>query len=76
MENVKRKAWGTDRTWYTIVHRKKGEHNCYSFGYRSENLEMLRELAIDEAASGEYRCVKIINADTNEDFEYYTTAHR
>lgn len=71
-----RKAWGTDITWYTIVHRKKHERHCYSFGYRTEDLRMLRELAQKEADSGEYSCVKIINADTNEDFAYFTKAHR
>lgn len=70
------KAWGTDRTWYTIVHRRRHEHTCYSFGYRTENLEMLREIAEEEAEDGEYSCVKIINADTNEDFQYFTKAHR
>lgn len=70
------KAWGTDRTWYTIVHRRRHERICYSFGYRTENLEMLREIAEEEAEDGEYSCVKIINADTNEDFQYFTKAHR
>lgn len=70
------KAWGTDRTWYTIVHRRRHERTCYSFGYRTENLEMLREIAEEEAEDGEYSCVKIINADTNEDFQYFTKAHR
>ena len=73
---MERKVWGTDRKWYTIVHRKKGDRKCYSFGYRTEDIGMLRELAEDEAASGEYRCVKIINADSNEDLEYFTEAHR
>ena len=37
------KVWGTNNTWYTIVHRKKSERKCYSFGYRSEDLDTLRE---------------------------------
>ena len=36
----------------------------------------LRELAEHEALEGEYSCVKIINADTNEDVEYFTKARR
>ena len=73
---VTTKSWGTDRTWYTIVHRKRHERKCYSFGYRSDNLDLLREIAESEAAEGTYSCVKIINADTNEDFQYFTKAHR
>lgn len=68
--------WATDRTWYTIVHRKSYERKCYSFGYRTEDLEMLREIARREAESKAYSCVKIINSDTNEDHEYFTKAHR
>ena len=71
-----RKVWRTDVTWYTIVHRKKSERNCYSFGYRSENLDILRDIAKQEASENKYSCVKIINADTNEDVEYFTKAHR
>ena len=70
------KVCGTDTTWYTIVRRRKGERKCYGFGYRSENLALLREIAVKEAECGEYSCVKIINADTNEDKEYFTKAHR
>lgn len=70
------KVWATDRTWYTIVHRKKHEKHCYSFGYRSDDLNLLRELAGQEAKENIYSCVKIINADTNEDFEYFTKARR
>lgn len=70
------KVYGTDNTYYTIVHRKRHERNCYSFGYRSEDLELLRHLAESEAAEGTYSCVKIINADTNEDIQYFTKAHR
>lgn len=71
-----RKAYGTDIIWYTIVHRKKHERKCYSFGYRSEDLGTLRELAQREADEGVYSCVKIINASTNEDKEYFTKARR
>ena len=70
------KSWSTDRTWYTIVHRKRHERHCYSFGYRTDDLNLLRELAEREAEEGTYSCVKIINADTNEDFQYFTKAHR
>ncbi len=70
------KAWSTDATYYTIVHRKRGERNCYSFGYRSTDRNLLRELAEQEALEGEYSCVKIINSDTNEDVEYFTKARR
>lgn len=73
---ITNKSWATDRTWYTIVHRKRHERKCYSFGYRSDNLDLLREIAESEAAEGTYSCVKIINADTNEDFQYFTKAHR
>ena len=71
-----RKVWSTNHKSYTIVHRKKHERNCYSFGYRTGNLDMLRNLAEQEADEGEYRCVKIINADTNEDVEYFTAVHK
>ena len=71
-----RKVWSTDPTWYSIMHRKKGERRCYSFGYRSEDLELIREMAKEEAESGKFGCVKIINADTNEELEYFTKAHR
>ena len=70
------KVWTTDYKSYTIVHRRKSERKCHSFGYRSDNLYLLRELAEQEAGNGEYSCVKIINADTNEDVEYFTKAHR
>ena len=71
-----RKVWGTDTTWYTIVHRRKHERTCYSFGYRTEDLQTLRDIAETEASEGTYSCVKIINADTNEDVQYFTKAHR
>lgn len=71
-----RKVWGTNTKWYTIVHRRSYERNCYSFGYRTEDIGMLREIALGEAKDGAYSCVKIINADTNEDVEYFTKAKR
>lgn len=71
-----RRVWGTDVKRYTIVHRLAYEKKCYTFGYYTDNIDMLREMAIEEASEGKYRCVKIINADTNEDFEYFTKAHR
>lgn len=74
--SLPKKVYGTDRTWYTIVHRRRNEQKCYSFGYRSENLELLRDIAQDEAKEGKYSCVKIINANTNEDVEYFTKARR
>ena len=61
---------------YIIVHRKPYERRCYSFGYHSDDLEMLRDIAQKEADEKEYSCVKIINADTNLDVEYFTKAHR
>lgn len=70
------KVWGTDNKWYTIAHRKKGETRCYSFGYRTEDLEMLRQLARKETNSGEYRCVKIVNADSGDLVECFTKATR
>lgn len=74
--SLPKKVYGTDYKSYTIVHRRKNERNCYSFGYRTENISLLRELAEQEADDGEYSCVKIINADTNEDLEFFTKAHR
>lgn len=74
--SIAKKMWSTDRTWYTIVHRKKHERNCYSFGYRSDDLEMLRDIAEREAEDGIYHCVKIINADTNEDVQYFTKVRK
>ena len=71
-----KRVWATDRTWYTIAHRKKYEKHCYSFGYRTDDLEMLREIAEREASEGSYSCVKIINADTNIDVQYFTKARR
>lgn len=71
-----RKVWSTNYKRYTIVHRKKHERNCYSFGYVTEDIGLLEELAKREVMDGEYRCVKIINADTNEDMEYFTAVHR
>lgn len=71
-----RKIWGTDIVWYTIVHRRPFERRCYSFGYRTEDIGMLREIAEREAAEGTYSCVKIINADTNEDVQCFTKARR
>lgn len=73
---TERKVWGTDITWYTVVHRKRHERRCYSFGYRTEDLSLLSEIAQQEADSGEFSCVKIINADSNEDIRYFTKAHK
>jgi len=70
------KVWSTDPVWYTIVHRRKHERTCYSFGYRTEDLQTLRDIAETEASEGTYSCVKIINAETNEDIQYFTKAHR
>ena len=74
--SLPKKVYGTDYKSYTIVHRRKSERNCYSFGYRTDNLDLLRDMAEREAESGTYSCVKIINADTNEDIEYFTKNHR
>lgn len=71
-----RTVWRSDVTWYTIVHRRPFERLCYSFGYRTNDINLLRELAEKEVEEGTYSCVKIINANTNEDFEYFTKAHR
>ena len=70
------KKYGTDNVWYTIVHRKKGERRAYRIGYRSEDLNLLRTLANKEVETGDFSMVKIVNADTNEDKEYFTKAHR
>ena len=72
-----KKIWSSqDRTVYTIAHRKKHEQHCYSFGYVTDDLQMLRDIAENEAQEGSYRCVKIINAETNEDFQYFTKVHK
>ena len=66
----------SDEQWFTISHRRKCERRCYSFGYRTTNYKMLQKLAREEANSGEYSCVKIIDANTCEDLEYFTKTHR
>lgn len=70
------KAYGTDNVWYTIVHRKRSERRGYRCGYRSEDKELLREIATKEAASGTYSMVKIVNADTDETVEVFTRARQ
>ena len=70
------KRYGTDLTWYTIVHRRKGERRGHRIGYRSEDLEVLRNIANNEAESGDFSMVKIINSETNEDIQYFTKAHQ
>ena len=76
IDNIVRKSWGTDRTYYTIMHRKKHERRCYTFGYRTEDLETLRGIAKEEAEEGLCTCVKIVNANTNEEIQCFTKAHR
>ena len=69
-------VYGTDEVWYTIVHRKTRERKGYRMGYRTMDLDTLREIAKGEAERGEYSMVKIINADTDEPVEYFTKAHQ
>ena len=73
---VNNKRYGTDLTWYTIIHRKKGERRGHRIGYRSEDLETLRHIARNELDSGEYAMVKIVNSETNEEIECFTKVHR
>lgn len=68
------RAWRSDPVWYTIVHRKKFERKGYRFGYRTQDLNMLREIAQKEAEEGVYSMIKIVNDDTNEMVESFTKA--
>ena len=68
------RAWRSNPTWYTIVHRRKFERKGYRFGYRTQDLNALRESAQNEAAEGVYSMIKIVNDETNETIECFTKA--
>lgn len=65
---MSRTVFSSDPVWYTIAHRKKSNTRgwVYRCGYRSQNLDEIRELAQREGESGEYSLIRIVDSNTNE----------
>lgn len=55
-----RTVWSTDPTYYTVMYRRKGSRRFYRCGYRSLNLNEIREMAYDEIRTGKYAAAKIV----------------
>lgn len=55
-----RTVWSTDPTYYTVLYRRKGSRRFYRCGYRSLNLNEIREMAYDEIRTGKYAAAKIV----------------
>lgn len=64
-----RVAYSTDPTWYTVMYRQKGSRRYYRCGYRSLNIEDMRELAYSEIRDGKYAAARIVNWATEEVIE-------
>ena len=59
-------AYSSNPTYYTALYRAKGSRRYYRCGYRSQNLEDIRELVYNEIGSGKYASAKIVRWDTEE----------
>ena len=64
-----RVAWSTDPTWYTVMYRKKGSRKYFRCGYRSQNINDMRDIAYDDIRAGRYASAKIVNWNTEEMIE-------
>ena len=63
-------------SYYTISHRKKGERRTYRTGYRTEDMNILHNIAVEELNSGLYTSIYIIDADTNKKVATYRKGGR
>lgn len=61
--------WKSDPTYYTALYRQKGSRRYYRCGYRSDNLEDMREFVYGEFRSGKFATAKIVRWDTEEEIE-------
>lgn len=59
-------AWSTDPVYYTILYRRKGSRRFYRCGYRSDDLNVMRDMAYNEIGCGTYAAAKIVRWDTEE----------
>lgn len=55
--------------FYTALCRKKGDRRYYRCGYRSNNLETLRDVIYADIREGKYAAAKIIEWDTGKIIE-------
>lgn len=53
-------------TYYTALYRKKGSRRFYRCGYRSNNLEALRDMVYGEIRDKKYAAAKIIRWDNGD----------
>lgn len=60
------KIWVSDPTYYTILYRQKGSRRYYRCGYRSVDLDALRDMAYNEIGTGKYASAKIVRWDNEE----------
>ena len=59
-------VWHFDPVYYTALYRAKGSRRFYRCGYRTVNLEELRDMVYSEVGSGKYAAAKIVRWDTEE----------
>ncbi len=52
--------------YYTALYRKKGSRTYYLCGYRSNDLESLRDMIYSEIRSGIYASAKIVEWGTGK----------
>lgn len=52
--------------YYTALCRKKGDRHYYLCGYRSNDLETLRDVIYADIRDGKYASAKIVEWDTGK----------
>lgn len=62
MKNIVK--FSTDPVYYTALYRKKGSRMYYRCGYRSLDLNDLRDMVYSEIREGKYASAKIIRWDS------------
>lgn len=65
----KKTVYATDPTYYTALYRQKGSRRYYRCGYRSINLEEMRNFVYAEFRAGKFATAKIVKWDTEEEIE-------
>lgn len=65
----KEAVWVTNPTYYTALYRQKGSRRYYRCGYRSVDLEELRDFVYAEFRAGKFASAKIVKWDTEEEIE-------
>ena len=63
---MNKNVWITDPVYYTALFRQKGSRRFYRCGYRSDDLDQLRDMVYNDISAGKYAAAKIIRWDSGE----------